>query len=87
MDHITILGMLAAACTTVALFPQAYKIHRTGHTRDLSMPMWIIFSTGILLWLIYGIIIRNLPIICANTVTLVLCAYILIMMVKNRRKP
>lgn len=86
MDHITLLGMLAATCTTVGLFPQAYKIHRTGQTRDLSLPMWIIFSTGILLWLIYGVIIRNLPIICANTVILVLCAYILARMVENKGK-
>ncbi|MFA5336319.1 MAG: SemiSWEET transporter [Candidatus Omnitrophota bacterium] len=86
MDQVTILGMLAATCTTAALFPQAYKIHRTGQTRDLSLPMWIIFTTGILLWLIYGIVISNLPIICANAVTLVLCAYILAMMAKNRGK-
>jgi MtN3 and saliva related transmembrane protein len=86
MDHITIIGMLAATCTTIALFPQVYQIHKTKQTRDLSMPMIVIFSTGIVLWLIYGIMIHNMPIICANAITLVSCAYILAMMAKNRRK-
>ncbi len=84
MDTVTILGLAAAACTTFAFFPQAYKVYKTHHTRDLSMPMYVIFSIGILLWLVYGIIINNLPIICANAVTIVFCIYILAVMVKNR---
>ena len=84
MDHITLIGMLAAACTTIAFFPQAYKVYKTHRTRDLSLPMYILFSIGILLWLIYGIMINNLPIISANTVTIILCAYILAMMVKDK---
>ena len=84
MDRITLIGMLAAACTTIALFPQVYKIYRTRKTRDLSLPMYVIFTTGILLWLIYGIMINNLPIIFANAITIVSCVYILAMMVKNR---
>jgi MtN3 and saliva related transmembrane protein len=84
MDRITLLGLLAAACTTFAFFPQAYKIYKTKHTQDLSMPMYVIFSIGILLWLIYGIMINNLPIIFANAITIISCVYILVMMVKNR---
>ena len=84
MDRITLLGLLAAACTTFAFFPQAYKIFKTKHTRDLSVPMYVIFSIGILLWLIYGIIINNLPIILANGITFILCIYILAMMVKHK---
>lgn len=84
MAYADLLGFLAATCTTIALFPQIYKIHRTKHARDLSFPMYIIFSTGILLWLIYGIMINNLPIICANSITLLSCFYILAMMVKYR---
>jgi len=84
MDYMTFLGFAAATCTTIALFPQIYKIHRTKHARDLSFPMYIIFSTGILLWLIYGIAIVNLPIICANSITLLSCAYILVMMVRYK---
>jgi len=84
MDFVTLIGMLAAALTTFAFFPQAYKVYKTKHTKDLSLPMYIIFSAGVLLWLIYGIIINNLPIILANSITLISCAYILAIMVKNR---
>ncbi len=84
MDLTTLIGMLAAACTTFAFFPQAYKIYKTKRTQDLSVPMYVIFSIGILLWLIYGIIINNLPIICANAITFIFCVYILAMMVKNK---
>ena len=83
MDRITLLGLLAAACTTFAFFPQAYKIYKTKHTQDLSIPMYVIFSIGVLLWLIYGIIINNLPVIMANGVTFVMCVYILTMIIKN----
>jgi MtN3 and saliva related transmembrane protein len=84
MDYVTLIGIAAAACTTIAFFPQVYKAYMTKHTRDLSMPMYIIFSSGVLLWLVYGIIINNLPIIAANAITFILCVYILTMMVKNR---
>ena len=84
VDQITIIGMLAAALTTIAFFPQVYKIYKTRSTRDLSLPMYILFSIGILLWLIYGIIINNLPIICANVVTIISCVYILAMMLKDK---
>ena len=83
MDLTTLIGMLAAACTTFAFFPQAYKIYRTKCAKDLSLPMYIIFSIGVLLWLIYGIIINNLPVIMANGVTFVMCVYILAMIMRN----
>ena len=84
MDNITLLGLLAAACTTIAFFPQVYKIYKTKHTRDLSLPMYAIFSTGTFLWLIYGVSVNSLPIILANAVTLTLSVYILAMMIKNK---
>ena len=84
MDNITLLGLLAAACTTFAFIPQVYKIYKTKHTQDLSLPMYIIFSTGTFLWLIYGIVINNPPIIFANAISIVSCVYILAMMINNK---
>lgn len=84
MDQITLIGMLAAICTTIAFIPQVYKLYKTKHARDLSLPMYILFSVGVLLWLIYGIIINSLPVILANGITFILCLYILAMMVKYR---
>lgn len=84
MDQVIIIGMLAAVCTTIAFLPQVYKIYRTKHAKDLSLPMYILFSAGVLLWFIYGIIIGSLPVILANGITFVLTVYILVMMVKYK---
>ncbi len=84
MDQITIIGMIAAACTTIAFIPQVYKIYRTKHARDLSLPMYIIFSAGVLLWLIYGLMINSLPVILANGITFISCIYILAMMIRYK---
>lgn len=84
MDNITLLGLLAATCTTIAFIPQVYKIYKTKSTQDLSLPMYIIFSAGTFLWLIYGIVINDHPIIFANAISIVSCVYILAMMIKNK---
>ncbi|MDP3732040.1 MAG: SemiSWEET transporter [Candidatus Omnitrophota bacterium] len=84
MDQVTIIGMLAAICTTIAFIPQVYKIYKTKHARDLSLPMYVLFSVGVLLWLVYGIIINSLPVILANGITFISCVYILVMMVKYK---
>lgn len=80
----TIIGSTAAVCTTIAFLPQALKIIRTKHTKDLSLGMYIIFSAGMLLWLCYGVMIRELPIIFANAVTLIFTVTILYFIFKYK---
>ena len=63
------IGYFAAFCTTIAFIPQAYKVWKTKSTKDISLSMFIIFTTGVLSWLIYGITIANFPIILANSIT------------------
>ena len=70
MDWITLLGLVAAACTTTALFPQAIKSWKTKKTLDLSMPMCVLLTLGVALWLVYGLLINNIPLIVANAVSL-----------------
>lgn len=84
MDNTTILGLVAGTCTTAAFFPQLVKIWRSKSTRDISLLMYVVICTGILLWLIYGIMIGSVPVILANTVTLVIAAMILILKLKYR---
>lgn len=74
---ITFIGLGAAFCTTIAFLPQVIRTWRTRSTRDLSLPMFLIFTTGIFLWLVYGLAMRDLPLILANGVTLVLSGTIL----------
>ena len=72
------IGFFAAFCTTFAFLPQAIKVYKTKSTKDISLYMFLIFTIGVLSWLIYGLIIGDLPVILANAVTLVLSFFILI---------
>ena len=74
---VEILGGVAGTLTTLAFWPQLRKVMRTKSTHDLSLGMFIAFSVGVALWLVYGIYLRSLPVILANGVTLVFALIIL----------
>ena len=78
MDWITILGLTAATLTTISFIPQVLKSLKTKKTRDISLTMYIILTIGIILWFIYGIIIKSAPIIIANSITFLLTMVILV---------
>ncbi len=82
MDYITIIGLTAGALTSISFFPQVLQIHRTKQAKDLSLPMFIILTIGIFLWLIYGILSKSLPVVMSNTIAFVFCSYIIIMKIK-----
>ncbi|MBI5401604.1 SemiSWEET transporter [Candidatus Wolfebacteria bacterium] len=84
MDLITVVGFLAATCTTAAFLPQVIKTIKTKQTKDISLLMYIVFVTGVAAWLAYGILINKTPIIIANAVTLLLASQILILKIKYR---
>ena len=71
------IGFAAALLTTASFIPQAVMTIRTRDTRGISLGMYVIFTTGVALWLAYGIAIDSLPMILANTVTLALAGTIL----------
>jgi MtN3 and saliva related transmembrane protein len=72
-----LLGYAAAALTTSAFAPQTFKTIRSRDTEGISLWMYLIFTTGITLWLAYGIVAHSWPLILANAVTLPLAATIL----------
>jgi MtN3 and saliva related transmembrane protein len=79
MNWINIIGFGAAFMTTVGFLPQFIKTFKTKQTKDISLWMYIILITGIILWLIYGIYKNDWPIIIANIITLTLVVPILIL--------
>jgi MtN3 and saliva related transmembrane protein len=83
MNSVTLLGLAAAFCSTVAFLPQVIKTWRTRATRDISLGMFALLVSGIMLWLAYGIILEDLPLIAANGVTLVFAATILYFKVRH----
>jgi MtN3 and saliva related transmembrane protein len=74
---VTTIGLAAAFCTTVAFLPQVIRTWRTRSTGDLSLGMFLVFTTGIFLWLVYGLYVQDVPLIAANSVTFVLSGTIL----------
>ncbi|WP_439574537.1 SemiSWEET family sugar transporter [Phreatobacter sp.] len=66
------IGLAAAFVTTVCWLPQAIRIIRTRETKAISLSAYGAFTFGILLWLVYGFLQGDLPLILANTVTLAL---------------
>jgi MtN3 and saliva related transmembrane protein len=82
MDTITIIGLVAGTLTTIAFVPQLTKTWKSKSAQDISLGMFLLFCSGVLLWLIYGVLIDALPVILANTVTLILSGAILILKLK-----
>jgi MtN3 and saliva related transmembrane protein len=70
-------GYAAAALTTSSFIPQAVMTIRSRNTSGVSLAMYVIFTLGVALWLVYGIALESWPMILANTVTLGLAATIL----------
>lgn len=79
----TTLGLVAAACTTIAFAPQALKAWRSRSTADISLSMFLLLVTGIVLWLIYGLLIADIPLIVANGITLCLAGTILALKLRH----
>lgn len=67
----TSIGMLAGTLTSIAAVPQLFKTLRTRHVRDISVWQPLLLSLGIALWLIYGIMIHDTPLILANIIPLI----------------
>jgi len=80
-----IIGYAAAVLTTFAFVPQVVKTWRSRSAGDLSFIALIALTTGVFLWLIYGIALRSAPIIGANATTFVLTSILLCLKVVRRR--
>ena len=75
----TIVSGIAAALTTAAFIPQAYKIIHTRETKGVSLWMHVIFAIGVSFWFTLGVLLWNWPMMLANAVTFALTVVIVIM--------
>lgn len=83
MNYADLVGYAAGACTTCAFVPQAWKVFKTRHTKDLSLGMFALSTIGVAFWLSYGLLKHALPVIIPNAVTLVLSSFVLYMKIKH----
>lgn len=74
-----LIGLVAATFTTLSFVPQVVRIWRTRHARDISLPAFSVFATGVFLWLVYGILERDLPLILSNSITFFLAMGVLVL--------
>lgn len=86
MDFVTALGLLAATLTTLAFLPQVLKTWRAKSADGLSLGTFSLFCTGVFCWLMYGLLVEDLPIILSNSVTFVLAGSVLVQAVVYRRR-
>ena len=84
MNLVNVIGGVAAVCTTVAFVPQILKIRRQGG-EDLSYPMLLLYLTGIVLWLVYGLMLHAAAVIWANAATTILVGIAIVLKATHRR--
>ena len=82
MPYSNAVGLLAGCLTTAAFFPQVLKIWKTRSATDISLGMFVLFSTGVLLWIVYGFSIGSVPVVLANSITLVLSLAIVVFKIR-----
>ena len=84
MSGITLLGLVAGTVTTVAAVPQVVKTWRTKHARDISIWQPVLLTVGMTLWLIYGLLLEDLPLIVANSFSIVCYLLLIVMKISYR---
>ena len=83
MHNVTTIGLAAAFCTTLAFLPQVIHTLRTRSTHDISLRMYSLYTFGIFLWLVYGIALRDVPLMASNAITFVLAGTILALKLRH----
>ncbi|MGZ8967509.1 MAG: SemiSWEET transporter [Gallionella sp.] len=76
------IGSVAATLTTLAFVPQVWQVWKSKHAKDISLGMYSLFTLGVALWLVYGILLMSWPIIIANSITVILAGAVLVMKLK-----
>lgn len=79
------LGAVAGTLTTVSFVPQVVKTLRSKSTRDISLSMWLLFTTGVACWIVYGIAIGSASVTITNVITLILAGTVLTIKLRNLR--
>ena len=78
------IGSIAAVLTTVSFVPQAWHSFKTRDVSGISLSMYSVFTLGVALWLLYGVLLQSWPLMVANSITLVLAVAILVMKLRFR---
>ncbi len=83
MDGTTLIGLIAALCTTASFLPQVIKTLRSKKTKDISLLMYAILTTGIFFWLVYGVLLKDFPLILANVISFSFAVCVLVLKIRH----
>lgn len=84
MNLTDLIGALAAVLTTASFLPQAWHTFRTKDVSGISLGMYSVFTVGVAMWLVYGLLLGAWPVVIANFITLALASAILLMKLRYR---
>lgn len=84
METSAILGYAAAFFSTVSFVPQVIKTLKTKDTSGISLLMYSVFTAGVALWLVFGLLTINMPVIIANVIVLILASMVLVMKIRYK---
>ena len=87
MQTTDLIGYIAATLTTASFVPQALQTFKTKDVSGISLVMYSVFTLGIAMWLLYGLLIAAWPVVIANTITIVLAGAILWMKIRYNKGP
>jgi MtN3 and saliva related transmembrane protein len=79
---IKILGYIAGSISSITFLPQVIKTYKSKSAKDISLPMFLLVTLSVILWLAYGIIIKDLPIIFTNGCVLIMSALMILLKIK-----
>jgi MtN3 and saliva related transmembrane protein len=82
MELTDVLGYVAATLTTLAFIPQVWRTYRTKDVSGISLKMYTLFTLGVAVWLAYGIVLGQVPMMIANSLGLVMACAVLVMKVR-----
>ena len=82
MNFVTVIGLVAGGLTTFAMLPELIKILKTKSTKDISLLLFIMAFLGVILWLVYGFLINDVPVMVGNGISLLLVGSVLILKLK-----
>jgi MtN3 and saliva related transmembrane protein len=85
MTSLDLLGFIATAFTTSSFVPQVWRTWKTRDVSGISLPTYVIITMGLAIWLVYGLLKEDLPLIVANAVMVVLTGAITVMKIRFER--
>ena len=82
MPIIDLIGYAAGFLILISIIPQIIKSWKTKSTKDLSLLRYLIYVSGVILWLVYGIALKNLPIIIVNSLNFILACFVVYLIIR-----